>query len=884
MLHHKERHKRKPFVPKENVWAIGIVFVITMPVAVQAQDDIVLDPINVEQESDDRDGAGLPQTRITGSQEGPGATAVDSEGVVIRADGSGDANTALTSLPGVQYRNDADTDAGENNDDVLDLKPLELSISGGRVTENNFTLDGIGINSLTGNEDPLGNPELSRENNQPNTYAIYGLHSQTQFVPTSMVEEVEVIDSDVSARYGGFQGGVVNYTSKQPKLEKASGQLSFSYSTDEMTDYVLGTPNGLNPDFRLKPSWTKLSYSVVHNQPVSERTAILFGYGRREAESRKQMDVQYKDRIVKNDSRSDFYTLGVLHEFGNGDKLTVSGKLTSYSQGWDSNFVEDFHLDVETQGLSVDAKYEKEWDSLSFAGIHARDVKLTFRGAWQDNEATNINSRTEQYNWYAWYQRDNYLTNAFDSWCTADTTENLTSCRTGGLGSTYYTDNRKQLIAELTGEIARGSFALGASIQEVKAKRQGTGFTFYSANERYDPLDPFAGFTCPPGDTSCIPEQYFDVRVKQNPYNVSVDAVKTELWAEIDQTWGDFGLHAGLRLDHNDVLDNWDWSPRLTGRWSPHDNLRFTLGANRYYSANYMAYALHDEIPRGNTQLRGHDGATGVVDPWSSARSINQGLYSYTQGNLKTPYTDEFTFGVTYRDKWTDGTWRLRGKHRKGKDQFSRSPGASSRESYLTNDGTSEYNSISLEYSKAWDMRQHSKVLDSVSFYVSGVWAERETSSLTYFNTDGDGVDEYIYYAGNSYTLDEFGQVTGNMDIPVRSTVELRTKWAGGKYSLGLGADVVFGYDGVVFSDQTGIFIHPVHGSQRHDIFVDKRFKATATAFLSASARIAEIRGKAIDLNLKVSNLFNETGNRTATNSNPWIAGRSFYLGTNVTW
>lgn len=886
MLHHNAMHKRVPFVQQQNTLIIGLVIAIAMPKVVQAQGDIVLDPITVEQQTNDQAGGGNVQTLISGSSEGVGATTVDSEGVRIRADGSGDANTALTSLPHLQYRNDANADSGENSDDVLDLKPLELSISGGRVTENNIRLDGLAINSLTGNEGPQTSTDLSRETNQPNTYSMYGLHSQTQFVPTSFVDELEVIDSDVSAKYGGFQGGVVNYTSKQPDLEKASGTLSFSYTTDKMTDYVLGTPLGLNPDFRRKPDWTKLSYSVIHNQPVSERTAILFGFGRREAQSRKQMDVQYKDRIVKNDSRSDFYSLGVLYEFGNGDNLTIAGKVTDYSQGWDSNFVEDFHLDVETQGLSLDAKYEKTWDSLSFAGLNARDVRLTFRGSWQDNEATNINPRTEQFNWYGSYQLrgENFGTNAFDAWCTPDPTDNLTSCRRGGLGSTYYTDTRKQLFAEIEGDIARGSFVLGASVQEVEAKRRGTGFILYSATERLDPADPFAGFTCPAGDPGCMGDQYFDVRVKQDPYTVSVDATKTELWAEIDQTWGDFGLRAGLRADHNDVLDNWDWSPRLTGRWSPRETLEFTLGANRYYSDDYMAYALHDAMPRGTTQLRGHDGATGVVDPWGSGRNIDLGQYSYAQGNLKTPYTDELSLGMTFGDKWTDGQWRLRALHRKGEDQFARAEGATSRDSYLTNDGSSEYNSVSLEYSKAWDMRSHSRVLDSVGFYVSGVWSERETSSSTYFGDDGDGIDDFIWYDGASYTLTEFGQVTGNLDIPVRSTVELRTKWANGRYSLGLGADVVFGYDGVIDSDQTAFFAHPVYGRQRHDIFVDKRFKAHATAFLSASARIAEIRGKTVDLNLKVSNLFNETGNRTASDANPWIAGRSFYLGTDVSW
>jgi len=202
---------------------------------------------------------------------------------------------------------------------------------------------------------------------------------------------------------------------------------------------------------------------------------------------------------------------------------------------------------------------------------------------------------------------------------TPEPQDNLTSCRTGGLGSTYYTDTRKQLFAEIEGDIARGSFVLCASGQEIEAKRRGTGFTLYRA--------------------------------------------------------------------------------------------------------------------------------TGVVDPWGSGRPIDLGQYSCSQGNLKTAYTDELSLGVTFGDKWTDGQWRLRARHRKGEDQFARAQGATSRDSYLTNDGSSEYNSVSLEYSKAWDMRSHSRVLDSVGFHVSGVRSERDTSSSTCFGDDDDGLPRSFGHA-----------------------------------------------------------------------------------------------------------------------------------------
>ena len=49
-------HGREPFVHKENIWIIGMITAIAVPVAVQAQDDIVLDPIIVEGQADKQDG------------------------------------------------------------------------------------------------------------------------------------------------------------------------------------------------------------------------------------------------------------------------------------------------------------------------------------------------------------------------------------------------------------------------------------------------------------------------------------------------------------------------------------------------------------------------------------------------------------------------------------------------------------------------------------------------------------------------------------------------------------------------------------------------------------------------------------------------------------
>jgi len=84
---------------------------------------------------------------------------------------------------------------------------------------------GVSSSSPTGNATPTS-ASLDREAGL-RLYLHYGLHSQTQYIPTSMVEGVEVIDSNASAEYGGFQGGVVQFELIKPSRE-SKGQFFIS--------------------------------------------------------------------------------------------------------------------------------------------------------------------------------------------------------------------------------------------------------------------------------------------------------------------------------------------------------------------------------------------------------------------------------------------------------------------------------------------------------------------------------------------------------------------------------------------------------------------------------------------------------------------------------
>ena len=160
-----------------------------------------------------------------------GTTTLDQEGFTIRTDGSGDANSALRGLPNVQYQNETDTDAGIDGQKILDTRPELLSISGGRTYENNFIVNGIPTNTVTGSVERYGNSELASDTNTPNADRFYGLHPQTIFVPSDFVDSVTVVDSNASARYGNFQGGVPTRNAGQARQASRSKATSSSATT-----------------------------------------------------------------------------------------------------------------------------------------------------------------------------------------------------------------------------------------------------------------------------------------------------------------------------------------------------------------------------------------------------------------------------------------------------------------------------------------------------------------------------------------------------------------------------------------------------------------------------------------------------------------------------
>ncbi len=126
--------------------------------------------------------------------------------------GNGDIGSILRILPNVQFDNaqNRSTTPGE-------IDPAKISISGGLHYQNNFQLDGVGMNN---NLDPAGTG--SWIGNAPG-------RSQGLAVDTSLLESVTVLDSNVGASYGGFTGGVVEANTRHP-TKKYGANVSYQFT------------------------------------------------------------------------------------------------------------------------------------------------------------------------------------------------------------------------------------------------------------------------------------------------------------------------------------------------------------------------------------------------------------------------------------------------------------------------------------------------------------------------------------------------------------------------------------------------------------------------------------------------------------------------------
>lgn len=818
-----------------------------------------------------------------GSVSDTGTTRIAAGQIVARSAGN-DANDTLRNLPNVQYQNDLDDDAGVTTQDVIDLKPREVSISGARVYENNYVLEGMPINTVTGTAEAYGDGELDDITNDspPNADRIFGLHSQSIYVPTDFLESATVMDSNISAAYGNFQGGVVSYKMKQAAIDRWQGSVSTDFTTSRWTGYTIGTEDGLNPNDVAAPDYLKRRTAIEITGPITDNIAILGQYSRQTAVTDKDKAYQYleTDRVNENSS-NEFYRGQIKANTDLGD-FTLEGVYTDYSQLWENAKWRNMEVNQAATGLSAKLEHNYEFADFDLDGVSFSNVKLQSRLSYGGSETVNdMNGNVARAYYQTYYASrvkrfEATALSGISDWCRTDPSlTTSTFCRDGATGDKEQGQDRLTWAQDLSGDIGNGSFKLGGEYTYTDAYRrrpeEATYYGTYTVLNQTNAMSGISAFTCNTTE-ECTPEQFASNKIIYKAFDVHAHLNQFSAYAELEQTWDWFNLRGGARVTYDDYMKNVDIAPRVVATVMPFDNFAISLGANRYYDAQSLAYAIRDQQPRAQTYTRTQSGGI-VGDTWKMAAA--QGNYTNRASDLNTPYTDELTFGLAGIEPLFDGQWRLRFMDRRSKDQFATTESGSTTR-ILTNDGSGAYQSVSAEYAKAFDLVDAGP-LEQLLFNASVTWSRREVSNSNYYEDSFE--DEYVYYKGQSYTLAGFSAVTGNLDIPVRIQAGVSSNWFDNTLTLDVNANYNLGYTGVKDTDDT----ISVDGKS-HSIYEDFDFDPVLTVSMAASYQVWKKDEAGLSFNVRVDNVFNETGNATSSTANPWLIGRTLWVGAKATF
>jgi hypothetical protein len=833
------------------------------------------EPVNASSTTDSQAATAEPPppgvTLFTGAPSDTGTTTFSGDAVRARTTGNGDANTFLRNLPNVQYQNMGDRAPGATSQSVIDTKPQAVSISGGRTYENNFIINGVSVSNITG---PATNAPALTDTSGSTAYgtgAVVGMSAQNIYVPADFVGQATVIDSNASAEYGQFTGGVVVYDLVAPPTDRYHATVSATRETSDMSSYILATPTGTNTSNRLPPTYEKTNLSASVGAPITSDFAFIMQASRKEAESSKQYAAYISNAFGSENSDNVFLRFAATAKTDIG-KFTFDTSRTDYYQHWFYYQGRDMYLDVNTLGTTTKLEHETAIAGLRVDDIGLGRAKLKSRVFYNTSDTQNNSAASVLYRWAVRAPSIGFYNPTLYCPGLASSTSSQI-CYEGGYGDTVQSQTDYGVQSTLTGDLMLGNFKVGAEAKHYEGRQARLQNLLDLTGSQ---LSNAGLFVCG-SDPYCNPYQYTSSYSLYPAYDsiATVDAFHT--FAEIDQTWAWFNVRAGVRYDYDDYFKNNNVAPRIVGTFRPIEELSFTAGYNRYYLGETLYYAVRERVPGYQTFSRSVI-TSGTPDSSFSPGGIVPPIY-YRGSDLATPYDDEYSAAVSIKDPLLGGQMRLKYLERYGDDQFA-TVSCGNRCYQANNDGDKFYRSATAEYTKQWARLNTPFFLNAAAVTGNVTWEKQRNSKNNYLlNNDfsGDGtLDTWIYYNKHRYSAQEFtAAVNGNLDIPVRFGAALNTSWFDGVLELNANASVSLGFAGVYESNPS--YNPPGSGcSPACKLYEDRLFTPTLKLDLGGQINVTEQAAIVFNAN----NVTNSAQNAIALPEAPWVLGRSFWLGS----
>ncbi|MFT4090279.1 MAG: TonB-dependent receptor [Asticcacaulis sp.] len=814
------------------------------------QDTVSLGVIRVEGASDlgnaQSDEAGADTGYLQGEGIDIGVSVISRKAIEARQSGNGDVNQTLKILPHVYFSND---EGLANSDTIQDLRPSQISISGGMAYENSFIIDGIAANSR---HDTI----TSNLNDFDRTM---GASAETIWVDSSLVDSVTVHDSNVSARHGGFTGGVVEIDTRRPAREYGA-TIYRSCTSNDLVNFKIPsqTREALGGDIPAEPDYEKCRTSVSLDVPVTERLRVLIAGGQQKAEQTYYRTAAYGGTAYGLKSRSRNVLLKAEYDLSETLQLTAQYTYAPYEQ-------------QHARANAID-------EPTLFSG-GGRSGRIGLKGErgearWNLNLSyihSDTSRRSQPYN-YTWPR-----TVIGTSYCSS------ANCIFGGFGDLDQTQTDVTLKGDWSQPLGIGTLSGGFSIAqvEVSKSRPVENATFSTATAAAGAIG--ADTVCAADDPACRPgEGFLTSKTVYPAYDLTVDVESYGLWAEYALSRGALDVRAGLRYDRESVLENDNFAPRFTASYAfPWATL--TFGANRYYHQSFLGYAVQAASPQTIVYRRTGSLVNGqrIAGSWAY-NSTGTGV-GYDGVALKTPYSDELTLGVS-RGLF-GGQARAKIIYRDYADQITRSATQSTRTVTLANGttrlqnvyvpengGESHYEGLSLEWGRSFG--NHSVTL---STNIAKTESNLGTNAYLSINEDPEA-DEYVYYNGQVMLLGEVTSENQRLDFaaPGLANADWSAHWLGGRLRTNVNVRWREAFDRI---EDTGA--NTTVDGVAYDVYDVVRYGDNVSVNGGMDVEVIKRGQNTVSLEVRGTNLLDTLPktNSVGSTSQPYRFGRSLWVG-----
>lgn len=548
--------------------------------------------------------------------------------------------------PNVQFSQNSQT-AGKQGE----ISAADFSMNGAAFYENNILLDNVSLNNRL-------NPAAgSLEFNSTNLSGA----STSNSINIDLLCELEVLDSNISAKYGDFTGGVVKAKTCAPQTAQGQlhGNVRYDYTSSDWTSLSQIDESEIDEYENLSSSpfqkeFKKQGISTSLYGNLTQDLGFNLSLSKRQSEIQLPTllnNTQFAQRNLENQQ----ILFNVYQKVNDQHHVKLGLQYADDQKYLESSNVLNGGTNQGEKNQAIELELKSEFDI----------AKITQSLVYQKQKQYK---NFDELNMYTWRSSPD------KNWSSLNTvTEGGYANLKQQLNNVEYSFTTEFIPFEFLSYQHQIDFGLGYGHSEAAWQRLNNSYQYFVPSQygtncikNNAELD----FAC---DASYINAQgqqtgqYHSTRVGYHVGEINVRNDRASLFFE-DEISLSSKLQArlGVRAEYDSLNSKLNMSPRSLLQYKPFDNdfFKVTTGWNRYYINPLFAYALSDGI----NQYSIKETRKSINDEWGNPTAYLSSNVARSQ--LNSPFSDESMLALS--SQWGGFYTELKYVDRDFKDQIKR--------------------------------------------------------------------------------------------------------------------------------------------------------------------------------------------------------------------